>query len=91
MSAMQVKNQLVFSTHFSGTIVECSHFLIVTVHKVHFETLYSHFGIMTAHIFHITLECMITGPKDDTYIFGSCVIYQFFQVNLLDTLHQIRL
>ena len=75
MSAVKIENQFIFSTHFSSTIIECGHFLIIAVHKVYFEALYSHFSIMTANIFHIPLERMITGPKNNTHIFGRRVIH----------------
>ena len=46
---------------------------------------------MTANVLHITVKSIITGPKNDAHIFGSCIIYQFFQINLFHHLHQIRL
>ena len=89
--SVQVEDQFVFSTHFGSPIIECSHKLIVTIHKIDLKTFYSHVGIMTANVLHITLESIITGPKNDAYIFGGCIIYQFFQINLFHHLHQIRL
>ena len=74
--SVQVEDQFVFSTHFGSPIIERSHKLIVTIHKIDLKTFYSHVGIMTANVLHITFESIITGPKNNTHIFGGCIIYQ---------------
>ena len=91
MRSMQIENQFIFSTHFGSPIIECCHILIVTIHKIDLKAFDSHVGKITANVLHITIEGIITSPKNDTYIFGSCIIYQFFQINIFHYLHQIRL
>ena len=60
--AMQVKEQFIFSAGFRRPIIESDHFLIIPIHKINLETLHSQFSIMATQIFHISVECIITGP-----------------------------
>ena len=86
---VEINHHFISGTSFGRTIEEVYYLLIVTIHKVHFETFYPHIGILFHHVLHITVESIITCPKDNFHIFRLGIRYDFFQIDLRDHLQQV--
>ena len=91
MRTVQIKNQGIFGTHGSCTVIEICHQLGITVHKVNLESFYTHFREITAYILHVAFESIISCPQNNAHVTGCRIVYQFFQVYFLHNLHQISL
>ena len=86
---MIIDHHLISGTSFGTSVEEVDDLLVITVHKVNFESLHPHIGIMLHHLFHIPVKCVITGPENDTDILGFSIIHQLRNIDFRDNLHQI--
>ncbi|MPN29271.1 hypothetical protein SDC9_176723 [bioreactor metagenome] len=65
--------------------------MIVAVHKVNLESLHAHRGIVAAHLLHIAVEGVVTGPEDDAHAAITSVGDQPGDIDLRDYLLQVSL
>jgi hypothetical protein len=43
------------------------------------------------YVLHVAVECIVTSPKDDTYVALSCISDELFEVDLGNNLHEVGL
>ena len=72
-------------------MMECSHQLVIPVHKVHLETFHTHLREILADILHIIGKGIVTCPENDTYALSFSIGHKFIQVDFRDNLHKVSL
>ena len=46
---------------------------------------------MLTYVLHVALECIVTSPKDDTYVALCCISDELFEVDSVNNLHEVGL
>ena len=59
---MEICQHMILGSSLSSPPVEIHHILVITIHKINLESLDAHLRIMSAHLFHITVESPVAGP-----------------------------
>ncbi len=60
--AVKVKHETMTRGSLGGASYKFGKRLVITVHEIDLETLYTHIGIMLAHSLHILVKSTVSGP-----------------------------
>ena len=89
VGSVKVKDKAVFCGSLRSPVIESGHQAVIPVHKIDFEALHSHFGVMPAHVFHIPFESGISGPEYDADILRSGIVHYPLHIDFRIYLQQV--
>jgi len=82
MSTMEINQQPAFSRGLRTPPIKVNHFLVVTIHKIYFDSLNSDSLKIVQSSIHLLIQRIPHAPQDDAYFFRFSISHHFFEIQL---------